>query len=47
MIIERTPMGRFGDFDDLKGAVLFLGSRKASGFVTGIDLPVDGRFSVG
>ncbi len=44
MIIERTPMGRFGDFDELKGTVLFLGSNKASGFVTGNDIPVDGGF---
>jgi len=43
-IIDRTPMGRFGDFDDLKGAVLFLCSNTAAAFVTGIDVPVDGGF---
>lgn len=43
-IIERTPMGRFGEFNDLKGAVLFLCSNTAAAFVTGIDVPVDGGF---
>lgn len=43
-ILDRTPMGRFGDFGDLKGAVLFLCSNSAAGFVTGIDVPVDGGF---
>lgn len=44
MIIDRTPMSRFGNFDDLKGAVLFLCSNNAAAFVTGIDVPVDGGF---
>ena len=43
-IISRTPMGRFGNFEDLKGAVLFLCSNEAAGFVTGVDVPVDGGF---
>jgi NAD(P)-dependent dehydrogenase (short-subunit alcohol dehydrogenase family) len=43
-IIDRTPMGRFGNFNDLKGAVLFLCSNAAAAFVTGIDIPVDGGF---
>ena len=43
-IIEHTPQGRFGDPDELLGAVLWLLS-PASKFVTGIVLPVDGGFS--
>lgn len=43
-IIAHTPMGRFGDPDDLIGAVLWLMS-PASAFVTGIVVPVDGGFS--
>jgi len=45
-IISRTPCARFGELDDLAGAVVFLSSEKASGFVTGICLPVDGGFLV-
>jgi NAD(P)-dependent dehydrogenase (short-subunit alcohol dehydrogenase family) len=37
-------MGRFGEADELIGAVLFLASEAAS-FVTGVILPVDGGFS--
>ncbi len=37
-------MGRFGKSDELIGAVVFLASAKASGFVTGTDLRVDGGF---
>lgn len=43
-IIEHTPMGRFGDPEDLIGTVLWLLS-PASAFVTGIVVPVDGGFS--
>ncbi len=39
-----TPMGRFGDPRELIGAALFLASHKASSFVTGADLCVDGGF---
>ncbi|ADN01431.1 SDR family oxidoreductase [Spirochaeta thermophila] len=45
-IIARTPFGRFGEEEDLYGAVIFLASRKASGFVTGVTIPVDGGFLV-
>jgi len=45
-IISRTPFARFGDPDDLSGAVVFLASDKASSFVTGICVPVDGGFLV-
>ncbi len=44
-ILNATPMGRFGELDDLVGATLFLLSDKAAGFVTGITLPIDGGFS--
>jgi NAD(P)-dependent dehydrogenase (short-subunit alcohol dehydrogenase family) len=43
-IIAHTPMGRFGDPDDLIGATLWLLS-PASSFVTGVVVPVDGGFS--
>jgi NAD(P)-dependent dehydrogenase (short-subunit alcohol dehydrogenase family) len=43
-IIEHTPMGRFGDPEDLLGTVLWLLS-PASSFVTGIVVPIDGGFS--
>ena len=43
-IIAHTPMGRFGNGEDLLGAVLWLMS-PASAFVTGIVVPVDGGFS--
>jgi len=43
-IISHTPMARFGQPQDLFGAVLWLLS-PASAFVTGIVVPVDGGFS--
>jgi NAD(P)-dependent dehydrogenase (short-subunit alcohol dehydrogenase family) len=43
-IIEHTPMGRFGDPEDLLGTVLWLLS-PASAFITGIVVPIDGGFS--
>lgn len=43
-ILGHTPMGRFGTADELIGAVVFLASSKASSFVTGADLCVDGGF---
>ncbi|MCU1264887.1 MAG: D-mannonate oxidoreductase [Acidobacteria bacterium] len=43
-IINHTPMHRFGEPEDLLGAVLWLLS-PASAFVTGIVVPVDGGFS--
>jgi NAD(P)-dependent dehydrogenase (short-subunit alcohol dehydrogenase family) len=39
-----TPMGRFGEAKELIGAALFLASQKASSFVTGADIRVDGGF---
>lgn len=43
-IISNTPMGRFGEPDEVSGALLYLAS-DISKFVTGIVLPVDGGFS--
>jgi NAD(P)-dependent dehydrogenase (short-subunit alcohol dehydrogenase family) len=43
-IIDRTPFGRFGEMADLEGATLFLASSSASGFVTGVTIPVDGGY---
>jgi NAD(P)-dependent dehydrogenase (short-subunit alcohol dehydrogenase family) len=43
-ILNHTPMARFGQSDELVGAAVFLASSRASGFVTGIDLRVDGGF---
>jgi len=43
-IIDSTPMGKYGDPEDLIGALLFLTSPKGSSFVTGVVLPVDGGF---
>jgi NAD(P)-dependent dehydrogenase (short-subunit alcohol dehydrogenase family) len=45
-VIAHTPFGRFGEPGELAGAVLFLASNRASGFVTGISIPVDGGFLV-
>ncbi len=43
-IIDHTPMGRFGDPEDLLGTVLWLLS-PASSFVTGAVIPIDGGFA--
>ena len=44
-IVAGTPMGRFGNPEELIGAALFLASDDAAGFVNGIVLPVDGGYS--
>jgi NAD(P)-dependent dehydrogenase (short-subunit alcohol dehydrogenase family) len=44
LIIDHTPLGRFGEPPDLIGAALFLVSDHAR-FITGVVLPVDGGFS--
>ena len=43
-IVDHTPMGRFGQADELTGTVVWLLSEAAK-FVTGIVVPVDGGFS--
>jgi NAD(P)-dependent dehydrogenase (short-subunit alcohol dehydrogenase family) len=45
-IIDRTPHGRFGEAAELAGSLLYLASPRASGFVTGVSIPVDGGFLV-
>ena len=45
-IIEHTPMGRFGQPDDLVGAMLWLLAPSAA-FVSGVVVPIDGGFSAG
>jgi len=44
-IIQRTPAGRFGEPNELAGAAVFLSS-KASDFITGQSIIVDGGYSV-
>jgi NAD(P)-dependent dehydrogenase (short-subunit alcohol dehydrogenase family) len=43
-IIEQTPMGRFGEPDDLIGTTLWL-CGEGSSFVTGVVIPIDGGFN--
>jgi NAD(P)-dependent dehydrogenase (short-subunit alcohol dehydrogenase family) len=45
-VIEHTPFKRFGEVSELAGATIFLASRSASGFITGISIPVDGGYLV-
>ena len=44
-VLKRTPAQRWGEPDDFNGIAVFLGS-KASDFVTGTAIPVDGGFSI-
>lgn len=43
-ILGHTPMNRFGTAEELVGAAVFLASSRASGFMTGADVRVDGGF---
>jgi len=43
-IVDNTPMGKFGEPEDLQGTTLFLIS-DVSSFITGIVIPVDGGYS--
>jgi NAD(P)-dependent dehydrogenase (short-subunit alcohol dehydrogenase family) len=43
-ILGHTPMGRFGEAQELIGTAVFLASAKASSFITGADIRVDGGF---
>jgi 2-dehydro-3-deoxy-D-gluconate 5-dehydrogenase len=44
-VLSRTPAARWGAIDDFAGIAVFLASR-ASGFVTGAAIPVDGGYSI-
>ena len=44
-IVARTPAGRWGEPEEMAGTAVFLASR-ASDFVTGVTIPVDGGYSV-
>ena len=44
-ILAGTPMGRFGELEELIGSLLFLTCEEASGFVNGTVIPVDGAFA--
>ncbi len=44
-ILAATPMGRFGEMEELVGATLFLLNKKAASFITGVVIPIDGGFS--
>ena len=44
-ILAGTPMGRFGELEELVGAVLFLINNDAAGFITGVCIPIDGGYS--
>ncbi len=44
-VLRRTPAGRWGVIDDLAGIAVFLAAR-ASDFITGAAIPVDGGFSI-
>jgi NAD(P)-dependent dehydrogenase (short-subunit alcohol dehydrogenase family) len=44
-IVGHTPLGKFGRPEDLVGALLWLASDEAAGFVTGTIIPIDGGFS--
>ena len=44
-ILAATPMGRFGEANELEGGLLFLLNNEVAGFITGVVLPIDGGFS--
>ena len=44
-ILAATPMGRFGEPEELVGALLFLLNNEAASFITGVVIPIDGGFS--
>lgn len=44
-ILRNTPMGRFGEADELVGATFFLASENLASFVNGVIIPIDGGFN--
>jgi NAD(P)-dependent dehydrogenase (short-subunit alcohol dehydrogenase family) len=45
-VLAHTPFKRFGEVSELAGATIFLASSRASGFITGVSIPVDGGYLV-
>lgn len=44
-ILNATPMGRFGEPEEINGTLLYLVNSKMAGFVTGVVVPIDGGFA--
>ncbi|MFR8010275.1 MAG: SDR family oxidoreductase [Clostridia bacterium] len=44
-ILAATPMGRFGEIQEIMGAVKLLLSEEDAGFITGVVIPIDGGFN--
>ncbi|WP_161980261.1 SDR family oxidoreductase [Streptococcus sp. S784/96/1] len=44
-ILRNTPMGRFGEAEELVGGIFFLADENLASFVNGVVLPIDGGFS--
>lgn len=44
-ILNATPMGRFGEIQELMGATKLLLSNENASFITGVVIPIDGGFS--
>lgn len=44
-ILTNTPMGRFGEANELMGGILFLMDENYASFINGVVLPIDGGFS--
>jgi len=43
-IVQRTPMNRWGQPEEMVGAALFLASNDVASFITGVTIPVDGGY---
>jgi NAD(P)-dependent dehydrogenase (short-subunit alcohol dehydrogenase family) len=44
--VKKTPLGRMGAVDDILGAIVFLSSKNASGYITGANIVIDGGFTI-
>ena len=44
--VKKTPLGRMGTVEDIIGAIIFLSSKKASGYITGANIVIDGGFTI-
>jgi NAD(P)-dependent dehydrogenase (short-subunit alcohol dehydrogenase family) len=44
--VKKTPLGRMGAVDDILGTIVFLSSEKASGYITGANIVIDGGFTI-